>query len=102
MKRILSIILLSHWLLFFLLHALGALAGSLSINTISGVSNVMSAFGAGGAIRAMPIVSEGLGTAALLVATLFLWSLLASLFEQNNEASDGEVEKIAFGGGALV
>ncbi|MGL4490425.1 MAG: hypothetical protein ACRCU5_13385, partial [Rhizobiaceae bacterium] len=61
-----------------------------------------AAFAADGAVRAMPLVSAGMGTASLLVATLFLWALLTNLLSNTSEAEDGDVEKIAFGGAALV
>jgi hypothetical protein len=102
MKRILTLIILGHWLLFFVLHSFGALAGSLTLATMSGLSNAVAAFGANGAIRALPLVSAGMGTASLLVATLFLWALLSNLLGSQPEEGDGEVEKIAFGGAALV
>ncbi len=102
MKRIITFIVLGHWLLFFVLHSLGTLAGSLTFASISGLSKAIAPFGADGAIRAMPLISAGMGTASLLVATLFLWAFLSSLLDRRTEAGDGDVEKIAFGGAALV
>jgi hypothetical protein len=102
MKRIITFVVLGHWLLFFAFHSLGALAGSLTIASISGLSDAVALFGANGASRSMPLISAGLGTASLLVATLFLWALLANVFAHADEATDGEVEKIAFGGAILV
>lgn len=102
MKRIFTLIILGHWLLFFALHSLGALAGSLTIASISSLSKFASVFGAEGAITAMPLISAGMGTASLLVATLFLWAFLASVFEAQTDSNDGDIENIAFGGAALV
>lgn len=102
MKRIFTLIILGHWLLFFVLHSLGALAGSMTIASISSLSRVVSVFGAEGAINAMPIISAGMGTASLLVATLFLWAFLTSLVDTPVDANDGDIENIAFGGAALV
>jgi hypothetical protein len=102
MKRIFTLIILGHWLLFFVLHSLGTLAGSMTIATISGLSKVVGVFGAEGAINAMPLISAGMGTASLLVATLFLWSFLANLVDAQGDTNDGDIENIAFGGAALV
>jgi hypothetical protein len=102
MKRIFTLIILGHWLLFFVLHSLGALAGSITIASMSGLSKVVGVFGAEGAMNAMPLISAGMGTASLLVATLFLWAFLASLVDAPDDANDGDIENIAFGGAALV
>jgi hypothetical protein len=102
MKRIITFIILGHWFLFFMLHSLGALAGSLIFATTPGLSNLIAAFGAGGAIAAMPLVSAGMGTASLLTATLFFWAFLASLLAVRTKEDDGDVEKIAFGAAAVV
>ncbi len=102
MKRIITLVVLGHWLLFFAFHSLGAMAGSLTIASVSGLSNVVAAFGANGASRAMPLIAAGMGTAALLVSTLFLWAFLANIFADYQETTDGDVEKVAFGGAALV
>ncbi len=102
MKRIFTLIILGHWLLFFALHSLGALAGSLTVASMSSLSKVVGVFGGEGAITAMPLISAGMGTASLLVATLFLWTFLSAVFDAHADTNDDDIENIAFGGAALV
>jgi hypothetical protein len=102
MKRVITFVILGHWLLFFVLHALGALAGTLTFSTLSSLSSSFSAFEAHGPMRAMPLIAAGMGLASLLAATLFLWALLATIFNSTSDGIDGEIEKTAFGGAGLV
>ena len=52
-------------------------------------------------VSAMPLISAGMGLAALLASTLFLWALLAAVFAEPS-ADDADVEKFAFGSAAVV
>jgi hypothetical protein len=102
MKRIFSILILGHWLLFFVLHAFGALAGTLTFARLSALPLAWTGFEGAGPLRAMPLISAGMGLAALLAATLFLWALLASIVGTEDADSSRDVENFAFGGAALV
>jgi hypothetical protein len=101
MKRIFSILILGHWLLFFLLHAFGALAGSLTFTKLAALPFAFEGFDGAGPMRAMPLISAGMGLAALLASTLFLWALLAAIFSESS-VDDADVEKFAFGSAAVV
>lgn len=101
MKRIFSILILGHWLLFFSLHAFGALAGSLTFTRLTALPFSIDGLDADGAWQAMPLISAGMGLAALLASTLFLWALLAALFAVPSQ-DDADVEKFAFGSAAVV
>jgi hypothetical protein len=101
MKRIFSILILGHWLLFFSLHAFGALAGSLTFTKLAALPFAFEGFDGAGPMRAMPLISAGMGLAALLASTLFLWALLAAIFSEPS-VDDADVEKFAFGSAAVV
>lgn len=101
MKRIFSILILGHWLLFFSLHAFGALAGSLTFAKLAALPFAFEGFVGTGPMRAMPLISAGMGLAALLASTLFLWALLAAFFAEPS-ADEEDVEKFAFGSAAVV
>jgi hypothetical protein len=98
MKRIFSILILGHWLLFFSLHAFGALAGSLTFTKLAALPFAFEGFDGAGPMRAMPLISAGMG---LLASTLFLWALLAAIFSEPS-VDDADVEKFAFGSAAVV
>ena len=102
MKRLLTILIHFNWLVFFAFHAMGSLAGSLTLGGILRAGQNSLVNGATGPMRAFPLVSAGLGTAALLVAVLFAWAFLNSLFGRETDLIDGDVDKMAYGGGALV
>ena len=102
MKRVLTNIIHFHWLVFFAFHALGALAGTLTFAGLARQGQNLLSIGSTGPMRAFPLLSAGLGTASLLVAVLFFWALLNSLFSSESDLLDGEVDKLAYGGGALV
>jgi hypothetical protein len=101
MKRIFSILILGHWFLFFSLHAFGALAGSLTFAKLAALPFSFDGFDGAGPMRAMPLISAGMGLAALLASTLFLWALLAAVFAEP-AIDDADVEKFAFGSAAVV
>lgn len=101
MKRIFSILILGHWLLFFSLHAFGALAGSMTFAKLATLPFQLDGFSGTGPMRAMPLISAGMGLAALLASTLFLWALLAAIFSEPN-TDEADVEKFAFGSAAVV
>ena len=102
MKRIFSILILGHWVLFFALHAFGALAGTLTFARLASLPLSISGFEGIGPMRAMPLISAGMGLAAMLAATLFLWALLAAIFGTSDVDASQDVEKFAFGGAATV
>jgi hypothetical protein len=102
MKRILTNIVNFHWLVFFTFHALGSLAGSLTFQSLSGRDSLVASLGSNGPMRSFPLINAGLGTASLLVAVLFFWACANNLFGRDLDVQDGEVDKIAYGGGALV
>ncbi len=103
MKRVLSLAILIHWMMFFLLHALGALAGSLEFGLTGPVRPAFSLFEAHGPMRAMPMVGSGMGMVSLLAAMLFAWAVLVCLV-QSSEADDGEidVERTSFACATIV
>ena len=50
----------------------------------------VAGFEATGPMRAMPLISAGMGFAALLAATLFMWAFLAALVSGNEvDAAEG-------------
>ena len=100
-KLIFSILIRGHWFLFFSLHAFGALAGSLTFAKLAALPFSFDGFDGAGPMRAMPLISAGMGLAALLASTLFLWALLAAVFAEPS-ADDADVEKFAFGSAAVV
>lgn len=102
MKRIFTILILGHWVLFFALHAFGALAGTLTFASLVNLPITLSGFDGAGPMRAMPLISAGMGLAAMLAATLFLWAFLASLFGVDEQGEGQDVEKFAFGAGTTV
>lgn len=102
MKRIFTILILGHWVLFFALHAFGALAGTLTFAKLAALPLALSNFEGAGPMRAMPLISAGMGLAAMLAATLFLWALLAAVIGVADAEGAQDVEKFAFGGGATV
>lgn len=102
MKRIFSTLILAHWFLFFALHAFGALAGTLTFARMALLPLAWSGVEGAGPLRAMPLISAGMGLAALLAATLFLWALLAAVVGSADAVGERDVEDFAFGGGALV
>lgn len=99
MKRIFSLAILFHWMMFFALHAAGAAAGRLD----PGGFVAFSLFEGMGPMRALPLVSAGLGFVCLLAAVLFAWTL-ATVYMQVNcgEPQETELERAAFASSALV
>jgi hypothetical protein len=102
MKRVLTLAILVHWMMFFLLHALGAAAGTLDAG-ISGIFSSISLFEANGPMRAMPLIGAGMGLACLLAGLLFAWAVMVTLF-QNEDADDNEldVERMSFASASLM
>lgn len=90
MNRMITSLILGHWLLFFLFQAMDNFAGSFPVSA------------AQGAARTIQLNLEGTGYVALFVSALFLWALLSRLFEQRHALPAGHAEKIAFSGGALM
>ena len=102
MKRIVPILILAHWFLFFTLHAFGALAGTLTFARLAAMPLAWSGLEGAGPLRAMPLISGGMGLAALLAATLFLWALLSAIVGTTDTQGGRDVENFAFGGASLV
>ena len=99
MKRIFTLAILFHWMMFFALHAFGAVAGTVGFTTF----NLFSLFDGNGPMRAMPMISAGMGVVALLAAVLFAWALLAAWSQPvEGDTSELDLEKAAFASSALV
>ena len=89
MKRIFTLTILAHWAMFFALHAFAALGGG-------GISADLP-------IGSMPLAAAGLGIVSLIIAALFVWSILVSLIEPlPGPAADADVLKTAFGCASLT
>ena len=102
MKRVLTLAILVHWMMFFLLHAIGAAAGTLDVG-VSGIFSSLSLFEANGPMRAMPLIGAGMGLACLLAGLLFAWAMMVTFF-QNADADDNEldVERMSFASASLM
>lgn len=99
MKRIFTLAILFHWMMFFALHAFGALAGKLEIAQFYPFSGQ----GTAGAAPAMPVTAAGLGLVALLASALFTWAFLALVLRSDApNRPDLELEKLAFGCSAVI
>ncbi len=93
MKRFLTFAILFHWMMFFALHAVMALAGS-------------SVFGfllSADAPQALPLVESGMGIVSILAAVLFSWAFLSALARrESSSASDLDLERTAFASSAFI
>ena len=99
MKRMFTLAILFHWMMFFALHAFGAVAGTIGFTTF----NLFSLFAGNGPMRAMPMISAGMGIVSLLAAVLFAWALLVALFQRvEGDACELDLEKAAFASSAVV
>lgn len=93
MKRFLTFAILFHWMMFFALHAIMALAGA-------------SVFGfprAAASPASLPMVEGGMGAASIFASVLFGWALLSAL-SAREEGKTGELdlERTAFVSSAFV
>jgi hypothetical protein len=93
MKRFLTFAILFHWMMFFALHAMMALAGA----TVFGQSRHAAISGS------LPILEGGMGAASIFASVLFGWALLSAL-SAREEGKPGELdlEKIAFVSSAVI
>lgn len=99
MKRMFTLAILFHWMMFFTLHAFGAVAGTIGFASL----RQFSLFEGDGPMRAMPMISAGMGVVAMLAAVLFAWALLVAFLQPTEaEASELDLEKAAFASSALV
>jgi hypothetical protein len=93
MKRFLTFAILFHWMMFFSLHAVMALAG-------------VSMFGflhAAALPGELPIVAAGMGIVSIFSAVLFSWALLSALSQRENSApAELDLERAAFASAAIV
>jgi hypothetical protein len=89
MKRFLTFAILFHWMMFFALHAMMALAGA-------------SVFGQASS-GSLPMLEGGMGAASIFASVLFGWALLSAL-SAREEGKPGELdlEKIAFVSSAVI
>ena len=93
MKRFLTFAILFHWMMFFALHAVMALAGASVAGFLS-----LSASPAN-----LPMVEAGMGIASILAAVLFSWALLSALSQRAfASASELDLERIAFASSAFI
>lgn len=98
MKRVFTIAILVHWMMFFALHAIGAVSGTFNPALFHGVS----LFEGLGPMRAMPLISAGLGAACALAAILFSWVALEAMHSTDEtQHSRFEIERAAFGSSIL-
>lgn len=100
MKRAFTNLILAYWLVFFAGHAIGALTGSVNFQGLF-VAYAPS-YGGNELLQGFPILNAGLGNASLVAAVMFLWAMLTGIAGNHEEEADGEVDKLAFAGGALV
>ena len=93
MKRFLTFAILFHWMMFFALHAVMALAGA----SVLGFLRVSPTTGA------LPIVEAGMGIVSIFAAVLFSWALLSALSRrEEGDVSELDLEKTAFTSSAFV
>ena len=93
MKRFLTFAILFHWMMFFALHAVMALAGA----------PVFGILRPAGGPAALPMVEAGMGIVCIFAAVLFSWALLSALARrQTGQAPELDLERTAFASSAFV
>jgi glycerol uptake facilitator-like aquaporin len=99
MKRVFALAILVHWMMFFALHAIGAVSGTFNPAIFHGIT----LFEGLGPARALPLIAAGLGSACALAAILFGWAALEAVHTgpeaQNNRF---EIERAAFGSSVVL
>jgi hypothetical protein len=99
MKRVFALAILLHWMMFFTLHAIGAVSGTFSPALFHGIS----LFEGLGPMRAMPLIASGLGAACALAAILFGWAALEAVRVTSDHDSERfEIERAAFGSSVIL
>jgi hypothetical protein len=93
MKRFLTFAILFHWMMFFALHAIMALAGA----SVFGQIPLASKSGT------LPMLEAGMGAASIFASVLFGWALLAALSaREEGRAGELDLERTAFVSSAFV
>jgi hypothetical protein len=93
MKRFLTFAILFHWMMFFALHAIMALAGA----TVFGFPRASMTPGS------LPMVEGGMGAASIFASVLFGWALLAAMSaREEGKMVELDLERIAFVSSAFV
>jgi hypothetical protein len=99
MKRFFALAILLHWMMFFALHAIGAVSGTFNPAIFHGVS----LFEGLGPARALPLISAGMGAACALAAILFSWAALEAIHKGPQAYSNlFEIERAAFGSSVIL
>jgi hypothetical protein len=93
MKRFLTFAILFHWMMFFALHAIMALAGA----SVFGFLRASTQSGS------LPMVEGGMGAVSIFACVLFGWALLAAM-SAREEGGPGELdlERTAFVSSACI
>lgn len=93
MKRFLTFAILFHWMMFFALHAVMALAGA----------SVFGFLHTAALPQALPMVEAGMGIVCIFASVLFSWALLSALSQRENGApAELDLERAAFASAAFV
>jgi hypothetical protein len=99
MKRVFALAILIHWMMFFALHAIGAVSGTFNPAIFHG----FSLFEGLGPVRALPLIAAGLGSACALAALLFSWAALEAMHSgPEAERNRFEIERAAFGSSIVL
>jgi hypothetical protein len=99
MKRVFALAILLHWMMFYTLHAIGSVSGTLNPLLFHGIS----LFEGLGPMRAMPLIASGLGAACALAAILFGWAALEAFnASSDNQSAQFEIERAAFGSSIIL
>ena len=93
MKRFLTFAILFHWMMFFALHAVMALAGA---SVFGFLHSALSQ-------TALPMVEAGMGIVSIFAAVLFSWAFLSALSRRESGGSaDLDLERAAFASAAFI
>ena len=93
MKRFLTFAILFHWMMFFALHAVKALAGA----------SVFGFLRASPLPRSLPMLEAGMGIVSIFAAVLFSWALLSALSQgEDSAAAELDLERAAFASAAFI
>ncbi len=93
MKRFLTFAILFHWMMFFALHAVMALAGA---SVFGFLHSALSQ-------TALPMVEAGMGIVSIFAAVLFSWAFLSALSRRETGGSaDLDLERAAFASAAFI